>query len=147
MHRFIEDYHERLEESYIFPRFENSPLYADLVHVLKEQHDLGRRLTCEIHWLSLPQSGKIPSNQKRLAELLRKFVVMYRPHANYEDTVLFPALHQALKPEEYAQLGEKFEARERELFGKDGFNKAVEQVATLEKSLGISHLSQFTPLP
>jgi hypothetical protein len=70
---------------------------------------------------------------------------MYRPHEAREDTVLFPALHQILKPMEYDALGDEFEDKERELFGSDGFEKVVDEIAGLEKKLGIYELSAFTP--
>jgi len=41
--------------------------------------------------------------------------------------------------------GCKSEDKEQELFGQDGFEKIVVQVAGLEKQLGLFDLSQFTP--
>src|SRR5437764_1919773 len=35
--RFVEDYHERLEERFIFPEFEKRGKLADLVRVLRQQ--------------------------------------------------------------------------------------------------------------
>ena len=46
---------------------------------------------------------------------------------------------------EYDSLGEDFEKKERELFGKNGFEKMVDKVAGIEKKLGIYDLTQFTP--
>src|SRR5271157_4021775 len=45
IHRFVEDYHEKLEEDEIFPRFEKAGKLNDLVKVLLVQHQAGRRLT------------------------------------------------------------------------------------------------------
>ena len=70
---------------------------------------------------------------------------MYRPHAAREDTVLFPALHRIVSPHEYDALGEEFEQQEHRLFGEDGFEKVVDEVARLERQLGIEDLAQFTP--
>lgn len=42
---FLENYHEKLEEEYIFPLFVKADQLVDLVHVLKDQHDAGRKLT------------------------------------------------------------------------------------------------------
>ena len=70
---------------------------------------------------------------------------MYRPHEAREDTVLFPAFRSVVSGHEYDALGEDFEKKEDELFGQDGFFKVVDQVAQLEKKLGIFELSQFTP--
>ena len=70
---------------------------------------------------------------------------MYRPHAAWEDTVLYPAFRSVITPREFVALGDKFEDKEQELFGKDGFEKIVVEVAGLEKQLGLYDLSQFTP--
>ena len=62
-----------------------------------------------------------------------------------EDTVLFPALRQIVSKQEFAVLGEDFEKKEHHLFGEDGFEKMVVRVASIEKTLGIYDLAQFTP--
>ena len=36
--RFIEDYHEKLEEDYLFPRFEQAGKLVELTQVLRQQH-------------------------------------------------------------------------------------------------------------
>ncbi len=76
---------------------------------------------------------------------IEAFLRMYGPHAAREDTVLFPALHKLLSAKQLDELGDKFEAEENRRFGAGGFEKIVEQVATIEKSLGIYDLGQFTP--
>lgn len=144
--RFIEEYHEKLEEDYLFPRFLKAGKLVDLVNVLLEQHRAGRRLTERIkHLASFPTLK--PDEKKELLKNLRLFSRMYRPHKSREDTVLFPAFHSVVSPQEYDALGERFEDKENELFGKRGFEKVVAEVAGLEKSLGIYDLSQFTFRP
>ncbi len=80
-----------------------------------------------------------------LSHYLRLYIRMFRPHEAREDTVLFPAFRRLLSHEEYEKLGDQFEEREHQLFGEDGFEKTVNQVAEIEKQLGIYNLSQFTP--
>src|SRR4029077_20677388 len=46
--RFIEEYHEKLEEENLFPLFEKAGKMVDLVGVLKQQHKAGRGLTAVI---------------------------------------------------------------------------------------------------
>jgi hemerythrin-like domain-containing protein len=70
---------------------------------------------------------------------------MYAPHEAREDTVLFPAIRQVVSKQEYAALGEDFEKKEHELFGKEGFEGMVDRVAAIEKELGLYDLGQFTP--
>src|SRR5205085_3529255 len=43
--KFVEDYHEKLEENFIFPEFEQQKKLVDLVKFLREQHQAGRRVT------------------------------------------------------------------------------------------------------
>ena len=43
MRKFVEDYHEKLEENFIFPEFEKKKKLVDLVKVLREQHQAGRK--------------------------------------------------------------------------------------------------------
>jgi hypothetical protein len=45
----------------------------------------------------------------------------------------------------YDALGERGEDRETELFGKEGFEKIVAEIAGMEKALGIFELADFTP--
>ena len=59
--------------------------------------------------------------------------------------MLFPALRTVVSAHEYGALGEQFEDTEHKLFGEDGFEKYVDEVAGLEKQLGIYDLAQFTP--
>ena len=141
---FIEEYHEKLEEDYLFPRFEKAKTLTDLVSVLRAQHKVGRTLTDQIIEFS-----KMLSLQKedsgKLIKLLNDFNTMYRPHEAREDTILFPALRKIISKNEYFALGEDFEDKEHELFGEDGFETMVDKVANIEKQLGIYDLSGFTP--
>jgi hemerythrin-like domain-containing protein len=143
--KFIEQYHEKLEEDYLFPRFEKAGKLVDLVKVLKEQHEAGRRLTPQVMQLTTQAVLKEASKRKELADMLHLFLRMYRPHAAREDTILFPALRTIVSKKEFEDLGEEFEEKEEKLFGEGGFERIVDQVAELEKSLGIYELAQFTP--
>jgi len=136
---FIEDYHEKLEEDHIFPRFEQAGKLVELTTNLRAQHAMGRRVTERI--LALANSG----DNETLHTLLAAFNRMYRPHEAREDTVLFPALHKVVSKHEYDAMGEQFEGIERKTFGGDGFDMAVDQVTELEKQFGIYDISQFTP--
>jgi hemerythrin-like domain-containing protein len=143
--RFVEDYHEKLEEDYLFPRFEKQGKLTDLVKVLRQQHQAGRRLTAGIIALSSPAAFKEEAQRKRLIESLTQFNRMYRPHKAREDTVLFPAFRGVVTPRELGELGEQFEQREDQLFGEKGFEKIVGQVAELETQVGLFDLARFTP--
>lgn len=142
---FIEDYHEKSEEDYIFPRFEKAGKLADLTAILRKQHAAGRLVTDAV----VRQMGKGPSptDPQGLATNLRLFIRMYRPHAARESTILFPQLGTVVTPKEYEEMGDRFEEIEHQKFGKAGFEGVVQKVGEIEKSLGIYDLNEFTPTP
>lgn len=142
---FIEDYHEKLEEDFLFPRLRKAGKLTNLVDVLLEQHQGGRRLTNITMQFATNQALKNSEDRRKLADSLRQFVRMYNPHEAREDTVLFPEFRKIVSGHEYDSLGENFEKKEHELFGEDGFEKMVDKVAAIEKELGIYELAQFTP--
>lgn len=141
---FVEEYHERMEEQLVFPRFEKRGELAPLVKVLFAQHRAGWRVTDRVLALATTEALRDAGKRRELAAELRSFSRMYRPHAAREDTVLFPALRGVVSPSELDALGEEFERREQQMFGAGGFEKAVGDVAELQKALGIDDLSRFT---
>ena len=141
---FVEDYHEKQEENYLFPRFQKANQLTDLVQVLLQQHQAGRRLTDQITQLS-KIANPSETETAQLIKLLTSFNTMYRPHEAREDTILFPAFRKIVSKHEYDSLGEEFEKNEQKLFGKDGFETMVGKVSDIERSLGIYDLAQFTP--
>src|SRR5262249_20162383 len=139
---FIDGYHEKLEEEHLFPRFRKKGRLVELVDTLEEQHRAGRKVTDRI--LALTAGGlKTEDAKTELATALHQFGRMYAPHEAREDTVLFPALHDIIPRQEYEALGEDFEKKEHQLFGKEGFEGVVERVGEIEKTLGIFDLRQF----
>jgi hemerythrin-like domain-containing protein len=135
--RFVEAYHEQNEERFVFPRLEAARRELDLVATLRRQHQRGREITAEI--------ASASAASPELAQALRSFARMYRPHAAREDTVLFPAFRSVIGRAAYRELGEQFEEQEHARFGAQGFEHTVAEVARLEASLGIADLASFTP--
>lgn len=133
---FIEDYHEKLEEEHLFPRFRKAEMLVELVDTLQVQHQRGRVLTERI--ITMPR-------QEELRSHLMAFVRMYEPHEAREDTILFPAIPGVVSRKEFRVLGEQFEEQEHRLFGGNGFENVLEQVASIENQLGLYDLSQFSP--
>jgi hemerythrin-like domain-containing protein len=137
--KVIEQYHEKLEENFIFPRMEKARKLTDLTATLRRQHEAGRTVTANILRLCDGSDGK------QLAQQLRAFNRMYRPHAAREDTLLFPAFHDLMGEKAYKELGDQFEDEEKKQLGNEGFEGAVAQVAKLEEQFGFADLDQFTP--
>jgi len=142
---FVEEYHERNEEKYIFPVFEEHKKLVDLVRTLKTQHMAGREVTARILRLSTPDQFRSQDNPTQLMASCQSFIRMYRPHESREDTVLFPALRTLLTPRQVEALGDKMEEDEHKVLGDEGFEKSVDKVTSIEKALGIYDLAQFTP--
>lgn len=139
---YVQEFHERLEEEHIFPRFSNNG--SELVRVLVRQHEAGRIHTNRIRRLSEEQVMGSPQNRKDIIASLRGFLGMYRPHKAREDTVLFPAFQALVPPRELDELARIFDEKEVALFGRDGFRSVVARVEELEKTLGLFDLAQFT---
>jgi hemerythrin-like domain-containing protein len=144
MKSFVEQYHEKMEEDYIFPLFEQHNTELELVTTLKEQHIKGREITNKLIALINSKKGRA-KHKKTIRNLLQKFITMYRPHEAREDTVLFPQIRSLLTTAEFDEMGQNFDDLEHTLFGPDGFQRMLGNVATIEKALGIYDLAQFTP--
>jgi hemerythrin-like domain-containing protein len=141
---FINNYHEKQEEEFVFPRFKQANQLVDLVNTLLRQHEAGRQVTGTILRLA-PTSRNNDDDRRQLISAIQSFIIMYRPHAAREDTDLFPKLKDLVSTNEYDSMAEEFEDREHQLFGDDGFEKMVQRVADLEQAIGIHDLNQFTP--
>jgi len=139
---FVEDYHERNEESYVFPELERAGRLAGLVATLRRQHDAGRGLTDRI--TSLAQAG-VTGDRDRAALIaaLRAYAAMFRPHVAREDTAVFPAFRQVVG-KRYDDLGDRLEAEEHARFGAGGFERYVARLPAIETQAGVADLSRFT---
>jgi hemerythrin-like domain-containing protein len=142
---FVEDYHEKQEEEFVFPRFERAGKLVPLIKTLRKQHQVGRAITDRIVALATPAGVTDAGSRRELATRLESFARMYEPHAAREDTVLFPALHELMSHREYDALGEQLERKEKQIFHGDGFELAVAEVDAIEKLVGIEDLARFTP--
>ena len=145
---FGEDYHERaLEEKHVFPAIaKGGGKHAQLANVLRQQHDRGREITAYLE--TVTSGGRLAdANAMPLASALGSFVRMYEHHAAIEDTVIFPAWKASISEAQYEELSEQFEDLERKMFGKDGFDDAVERIEKIEAAFGLSDLSKLTAPP
>lgn len=145
---FGEDYHERkLEETFIFPSVKKAggeaSAYPD---ILTAQHNRGREITDYI--LNVTKTAKLnASDAGPLAQTLDSMVRMYRAHAAREDTIVFTAWKTSLTTERLDEMNETFEDIEHEMFGEEGFEKAVRRISDIEAELGMVDLKQFTAPP
>lgn len=142
---FIEDYHEHLEEQYVFPSLDQANKLSDTTAVLRTQHQRGRALTDRV--LAATTAAAAPGKPVReaLVQDMSAFIRMYEPHEAREDTVVFPTLRDVMPARRFRDLADIFEDEEHRRFGQTGFQRVVDKVADIEKSLDIYDLSQFTP--
>ena len=140
---FVHDYHEKSEEELVFARFKKGGRMVELVNVLIAQHGAGRKLTERI--LAAAPQARSREPREAMGRDLQAFITMYRPHTAREDTDIFPTLRQLVNGQEYDEISEELEKRERQAFGADGFEKIAKKVAEVEKVIGINDLEVFTP--
>ena len=143
--RFVEGYHEKLEEEFVLPKLEKAGKLVDLAKVIRLQHAAGRKLTESI--LKGTKAGKSASAEQRRAVVadVQSFGRMYAAHAAWEDTELFPVYREQFTEADFDKLGDKFEEQEHKLLGSGGFEGSLKEVGDLEKTLGIHDLAKFTP--
>jgi hemerythrin-like domain-containing protein len=138
---FFEDFHQKLEERFVYPPLRAAGRLTELVDVLESQHTAGRRTTARI--AELVKNGRSAGLQEPLAEYVR----LFRPHEAREDTDVLLEFKRVVDENEYRELGQSFKDRERRSFGKAGFEGELAKIAGIEKALGINDLVQFTPRP
>ncbi|THD74469.1 MAG: hemerythrin domain-containing protein [Phenylobacterium sp.] len=143
---FGEAYHEKsLEEAHVFPMVKKAGGRASsLIDTLIAQHDRGRQIN---DFLSARAKTGTLGDAEPVAAALESFARMYEIHAALEDTVVFEAWKALLGKKALDEWSARFEDIERATFKGDGFDLALEQVAAIEQSLGLSDLAQFTAPP
>ncbi len=77
----------------------------DLVDYLLAQHSAGRVVTDTILKFA-PTSRKEGEDRRQLISTMQAFITIYRPHAAWEDTDLFPKLKDVVSPHEYDAMAE-----------------------------------------
>lgn len=140
IHNYLERFHESMEEKYIFASMEKNNVCYQSIQELKIQHGTGYELTRRI--MILAKTGKLSPD---LTHYLTDFVQMYRHHSAWEDTVIFPAFDAMENRNDLAELSTTFASEERKILGHNGFNHFLNQIADVERELGIYELSSSTP--
>jgi Hemerythrin HHE cation binding domain len=140
---FIHDHQEKMEEELVFTRFKTGGRMVELVGVLANQHQAGSKLTERI--LAAAPQARNREPRETMGRDIQALIAMYRPHMAREATDLFPALRHLVTADEYADMVDEMDKRERQAFGADGFEKTAKKVADVEKVIGIEDIGVFTP--
>lgn len=143
---FVEDYHEKTEEKFVFPIvMTHNKEVKDLINELIKQHKVSRVLTNKI----IKISNKKDINEYELNKLIKYiqlFVKLYRFHESREDTIVFQLFRKSISKEQYNKYSDLFEKEEDEKLGKHGYTKVLKMVEKLEKELGIYDIGKITKL-
>lgn len=139
IHNYLQGYHENMEERFIFKPMEKAQVQFSSIQDLKIQHGTGHELIRRI--TNLTKTGK-PNAE--LAGYMESFGRMYKYHAAWEDTVVFPAFDELEKRRELTELAATFELEEKSILGQTGFASFLNDIASVEKQLGINGLSAWT---
>ena len=143
--RFVEGYHEKLEEDFVLPKLEKAGKLVDLTTVIRTQHAAGRQLTDTIAKAATTTKPPGAEQRRAIVAAVQRFTRMYTAHAAWEDTELFPVYRALFTETELDKLGERFEEQEHRLLGSAGFEGALKDVGELEKAIGLHDLAAFTP--
>lgn len=143
--RFVESYHEKLEEEFVLPKLEKAGKLVELARIIRVQHTAGRKVTESLEKNAKAGKGASAEQRRAIAADMHSFARMYAAHAAWEDTEIFPAYRAQFTEAELDKLGEQFEAQEHKLLGRSGFEGSLKEVVDLEKALGIHDLAQYTP--
>jgi hemerythrin-like domain-containing protein len=143
--RFVQGYHEKLEQEHVFPRLLAANSSVQLIATLQAQHEAGRLLTARISECATAEALAGDAGRRRMIAALDGFVRMYEPHAQREDTELIPAFRALLTFDDQTRLAGRFDEEERRALGDGGFERAVATVQQLEAAFGLGNLAHFTP--
>jgi len=143
--RLMIEYHQKLEEKYIYPAFDTAKKMGGLVGILREQHDAGTQLTGILKQLAAGFPTKDHEKRRTIGGVIHQFSRMYRAHADREDTVLLPVLRQVVTPVAYREMSRAFEDEEKQAFGQNGLEELTRKLMGFEEALGLGDLAAFTP--
>ena len=134
VHSFIENYHERIEELYLFPVFKQHGVEVDLIRELENEHESGRALTQGLLKKLITPNPDI----QELSTALAKYVDFYERHSAEEDTIIFPQFSKLVPLDVFEHLGELMEKSEDRIFGQDGLEHILMEVASIENALQLN---------
>ena len=84
-----------------------------------------RKLTERI--LAAAPQARSREPREAMGRDIQAFIAMYRPHAAREETDLFPTLRQLVKSEQYDEIADDMEKRERETLRRRRFREGREE--------------------
>lgn len=142
MHNFIELYHEKTEEKYIFPVLIKHNIHKELINELILQHKISNKITKKIINILYDEKN---INVKLLYKYISNFIYMYKYHSTREDTIVFQEFRKLLSDIKYQEISNLIENEEKLISNNQyTFNKVLKYVIIIEKHLDINDLSNIT---
>lgn len=134
-HAFIEQFHEEMEEKYVFPYFEKKKISLDFIRTLREDHKAGRKMTQYLLNHSTESELKSEETPMVLSVYMNLFCRRFRVHEARESSELFPLFPLLMTRDEYLALGSLFERKEEEMIGLHGYEEVLKKITSLEQQL------------
>ena len=145
INEFGAQHHMVDEEQFLFPKFREAGVAIPLVDTLQAQHDRGRQLIGRIIELTRGRHLDDIGQVNELTDLCMSFMIMYRAHAAWEETVAFPAFYD-LVPENYVDnIGRRMRDEEQGMMSDPGLHKLMDNLRQIEEAAGTAELARFTP--
>lgn len=131
--RYVERYHQSLEEGFVFPSIEKCGDLSSAVRTLREQHEQMRKLTDHVMGLCKEVSPGDLDSGLTLAQGLSRLVLLYRTHLALEDDVVLPAFLEELA--NHRNLSEPYMKAARRLAGASALKDMAARLGLLEQEL------------
>jgi len=133
------------EERYIFPKLREAGMMGELIDTLEAQHGRAREMIERIIVLTRPGRVEDLGQRNEVIDLCMSFIIMYRAHAAWEETVLFPALYGAATPDYIKDIGRRMREEELGLMSDKGLRKLMANLGQIEAAAGTGDLACYTP--
>lgn len=130
---FADDAHHGKEERHLFPALNASglPRHSGPVAVMLLEHDAGRSELSDMSSALVDLGRGEEEGAGRFARAASRYVGLLRDHIDKENDVLFPIACELLPGDAVEPLEREYAAVDAEVFGPDGYAKALERIAAL----------------
>jgi hemerythrin-like domain-containing protein len=143
--KLADDFHQKLEDEFLFPPMVKACDHAELIEVLWQQHTVDHHFTTRLLSLTSAAIFKDDSNRNETRNTICNLARMMEHHMAWEESDLFPAYFCLVSAKDYRDLSEIVARRQEQIFGCEGINALIAEIVELENILGIHHLECFTP--
>jgi hemerythrin-like domain-containing protein len=145
INEFGAQHHMVDEEQFLFPKFREAGVAVPLVDTLQAQHDGGRQMIGRIIELTRERHIDDLGQVNELADLCMSFIIMYRAHAAWEETMAFPAFYDIVPQNYVDNIGMRMRDEEQGMMSDPGLHKLMDNLRQIEEAAGTADLTNFVP--